>query len=422
MANKIEVLSEKCTGCSLCVKSCPFGAIVLVDRPEHPKKQKLAVIDVAKCNYCGACVDACKRFGAILMLKEEKQKAVDFALYKDVWVYAEQRHGEVSPVAYELLNEGRKLADKLKTHLCAVLLGDKIENQAQDLILHGADKVYVIDNPLLKEFCDDPYAETLAHLIREEKPEIVIMGATNIGRSFASRVAAKIDTGLTADCTALDVDVSTRNLQQTRPAFGGNIMATILTPRHRPQMATVRHKVFKRATRDTSRKGEIVKKNYDFSKLNPGGLDFMNRAKFLQFVADTTAKVNLSEADIIVSGGRGLGKPEGFKLIEELAETIGGAVGASRASVDSGWIPYSHQVGQTGRTVAPKIYIACGISGQIQHLVGMGSSEVIIAINRDPEAPMMKIATFALEGDLYEIIPWIIKEIKKSRGEIEFVK
>jgi electron transfer flavoprotein alpha subunit len=406
MPNKIEVIPDKCTGCLLCVKECPFGAIVMVERPEHPKKQKLAVIDLSKCNFCGACVDACKKSQAIFITIEKKAGAVDVSQYKGVWVYAEQRHGEISPVVYELLGEGRKLAEKLSSSLSAILIGNGIGARANELIYYGADRVYVASDPLLKEFQDDPYSEALAQIIANEKPEIVLMGATNIGRSFASRVAARIRTGLTADCTGLDIDLSTRNLMQTRPAFGGNIMATILTPDHRPQMATVRYKVFKKAPRDESRKGDIRKVNLDFSKIK-------NRTKFLQFIADTSTKVNLSEADIIVSGGRGLCNPDGFKLIEELADALSGAVGASRAAVDSGWIPYSHQVGQTGRTVAPKIYFACGISGQIQHLVGMGSSEIIVAINRDPEAPMMKIATFALEGDLYEVIPWIIKELKK---------
>jgi electron transfer flavoprotein alpha subunit len=409
MANKIEVITDKCTGCSLCVKSCPFGAITLNDRPDHPKKHKLAVIELEKCNFCGACVDACKKFGAIIIEVEEKKVSIDASQYRGVWVYAEQRHNEISPVVYELLNEGRQLCNKLNVPLSAVLIGNNVGNMAQELIYHGADKVYVIEDKIFEEFQDDPYSAVLAKLINEEKPEIVIMGATNIGRSFASRVAAKIRTGLTADCTGLDIEPDTRNLLQTRPAFGGNIMATILTPHHRPQMATVRHKVFKKAPRDDSRKGEVIKVSTDSEQLK-------SRTKFVQFIRDTTVKVNLSEADIIVSGGRGLGNADGFKLIEKFARALGGAVGSSRAAVDAAWIPYSHQVGQTGRTVAPKIYIACGISGQIQHLVGMGSSDVIVAINRDPEAPMMKIATFALEGDLYKIIPAIIEEIKKIRG------
>ena len=407
MPNQINVLPEKCIGCGICVKNCPFGAITLIERPD--KKVKLAVIDMHKCTFCGACVESCKKIGAIVMLKEEPIKLdKDVSHYKGVWIYAEQRHGEISPVVFELLNEGRVLADKLKVPLSAILIGDNIKSKAQELIWHGSDKVYVFDDPVFIEFQDDSYSDILSHLIDSEKPEIVLMGATNIGRSFASRVAAKIYTGLTADCTALDIDPKTKNLMQTRPAFGGNIMATILTPRHRPQMATVRHKVFKPAKKDEKRKGEIILRSVDTSKI-------INRTKFLGFIRDTSAKVNLADADIICSGGRGLGNPEGFKLIEELAECIGGAVGSSRAAVDAGWIPYSHQVGQTGRTVAPKIYFACGISGQIQHQVGMSASDIIVAINKDPECPMMKMATYALEGDLYDIIPWIIKEVKKSR-------
>ncbi|MFH1260052.1 MAG: electron transfer flavoprotein subunit alpha [Elusimicrobiota bacterium] len=406
--SSIKVLAEKCTGCTLCVKKCPFGAITMVERPDHPKKQKLAVIDLDKCTFCGACVEACK-FAAIIMNKDADVKA-DLSAYKGVWVYAEQHRGEIAPVVYELLGEGRKLAEQLQVRLSAVLLGAKIEVKAHDLVLHGADKVYLYDDPLLADFQDEPYAQVLADLIKEEKPEIVLMGATNIGRSFASRVAAKIETGLTADCTGLAIDLKERNLMQTRPAFGGNIMATILTPNRRPQMATVRHKVMKKAEIDSNHKGEIIKKTVQTQNL-------VTHTKFLKSVQEETSTVNLSEADIICSGGRGLCKPEGFKLIEELAKTIGGAVGSSRAAVDAGWIPYSHQVGQTGRTVGPKIYFACGISGAIQHLVGMNSSDIIVAINKDPEAPMMKVANFALTGDLYEIIPEIIKEVKRVRGE-----
>ena len=399
MANKLNIDLDKCVGCGACEAACPFGAISLKDGK--------ATVDPEKCRFCGSCVQACP-VNAIAMQKEEVQDAVDKSLYKGVWVYAEQRHGEISSVVYELLNKGSELAKTLNVPLSAILIGSNISAKAQDLINRGADKVYVYDDPILAEFQDDPYSCILADLIKEEKPEIVLMGATNIGRSFASRVAAKIYTGLTADCTALEVDLETRNLMQTRPAFGGNIMATILTPRHRPQMATVRHKVFKEAKVQEGRTGEIINKTIDAQKI-------INRTKFIGFFKDQTADINISDADIIVSGGRGLGNPEGFKLIKELADLLGGAVGASRAAVDSDWIAYSHQV-QTGRTVAPKIYIACGISGQIQHMVGMSSSDTIIAINKDKDCPMMQVATYSLVGDLYEIIPAIIKEIKQIKG------
>lgn len=399
MANKIIIDLDKCVGCGACEVNCPFGAISL--------KDSKAVVDGEKCRFCGSCVDVCG-MKAITMHKEEVKNAVDKSLYKGVWVYAEQRHGEISSVVYELLNKGSELAKSLNVPLSAVLIGSNISAKAQDLIKRGADKVYVYDDPILAEFQDDPYSCILADLIKEEKPEIVLMGATNIGRSFASRVAAKIYTGLTADCTALEIDIQTRNLMQTRPAFGGNIMATILTPNHRPQMATVRHKVFKEAQVQEGRTGEVINKTINAQTI-------INRTKFLGFFKDETADINISDADIIVSGGRGLGNPEGFKLIKELADLLGGAVGASRAAVDSDWIAYSHQVGQTGRTVAPKIYIACGISGQIQHLVGMSSSDTIIAINKDKECPMVKSATYSLIGDLYEIIPAIIKELKNRK-------
>jgi electron transfer flavoprotein alpha subunit len=407
MSNSIKVLNDKCVGCGQCAGACPFGAISMVERPEHPKKFKLAVIDLNKCTYCGTCFQTCK-FNAIELRKDVPQVSVDKSDYKGVWVYAEQRHGEIAGLVYELLNEGKRLSKQLGTTLSVVLIGDNIKSKAQDLINRGADKVYVCDDPVFIEFQDDTYTSILTQLIKKEKPEIILMGATNIGRSFASRVAARIHTGLTADCTSLEIDLETRDLQQTRPAFGGNIMATILTPGHRPQMSTVRHKVFKEAKVEEERKGEIIDFKVDVATL-------INRTKFLGFIKDSSSNVNIGDADIIVSGGRGLGKAEGFKLLEDLSELLGGAVGASRAAVDSEWTPYSHQIGQTGKTVAPKVYIACGISGQIQHTVGMRSSDIIIAINKDASCPMMQTATYALEGDLYEIIPNIIKEIKSIR-------
>jgi len=263
-----------------------------------------------------------------------------------------------------------------------------------------------VDAPGLKNYLDEPYTNVLVNLIRKYRPEIFLCGATFIGRSLISRVAVKLHTGLTADCTGLDIEPKEKYLMQTRPAFGGNIMATILSKNHRPQMATVRHKVMKEAEPDTSRKGKVIEETCPRNLLT-------SRTKILDIVEEVTETVNLAEADIIVSGGRGLRGPENFPLIEELAKVLGGAVGASRASVDSGWIPYSHQVGQTGKTVCPKIYVACGISGQIQHLVGMQSSKIIIAINQDPHAPIFTVANYGIVGDLFEIVPLLTKKFKE---------
>jgi len=397
MAN-IKILLDKCYGCRMCVGGCPFNAIKVVD--------KKAVIQ-DNCTLCGACVSSCK-FKAINFEKDESGNSSDLSLYKNVWVFGEQKNSEPANVALELLGEGRKLADQLKVKLAAVLIGENVEAAAKKLISYGADEVYLVDDPSLKDYNDESYADIFVQLISRYKPEIVLLGATTYGRSLAPRVASRLNTGLTADCTKLEIDLEKRLLLQTRPAFGGNLMATIICPNHRPQMSTVRPKVMKALEPDMSRNGEIIRPEI----VIPEDV----KVKVVDVVTTLCEKVNLTEADIIVSGGRGMGDPKNFALVEELAAVLGGAVGASRATVDAGWIEYSHQVGQTGKTVGPKVYFACGISGAVQHLAGMSSSDTIIAINKNPEAPIFKVATFGIVGDVLEVLPALTAEFKKRLG------
>jgi len=409
----IQIIIEKCTGCTLCVKVCPFDAIRIMDKLESSgsasdsRSHKKAVIDLNKCNLCGACVPACK-FKAVLLEKPTAATCVtpDFKDYKGIWVFIEQKNGKVQSVAYELLGKAQELAKKLNCQVSGVFIGHNLGDQLDELFWRGADNIYLVEAPELANFQDEPYTNIIVSLIKKYKPEILLCGATSIGRSLIARVAINHKTGLTADCTGLDIDPDKKILLQTRPAFGGNIMATIICPNYRPQMSTVRHKVMQPMEQDKRRKGKVIRESFDASF-------YASRTKLLDIVEEIESTVNLAEADIIVSGGRGMGGPENFKILEELAHVLGAAVGSSRAAVDAGWVPYSHQVGQTGRTVAPKIYIACGISGQIQHFVGMSSSKIIIAINKDPDAPIFKFATYGIIGDLFQVVPALTKKFKE---------
>ncbi|OPX32913.1 MAG: electron transfer flavoprotein subunit alpha [Candidatus Latescibacteria bacterium 4484_181] len=391
----LEVIKEKCKGCGLCVKACPFGAIEIVN--------KLAVVKES-CTGCGACLDSCK-FHALYLREVEKQPKVDVSEYQGVWVFIEHEGPQIAHVSLELLGKGRELADKLSTYLSAMLLGDEISPLVEQLFRFGPDRVHCIEDPILKHYRTGPYVTAASLLVRKYRPELVLAGATTTGRDFASALATELETGLTADCTELDIDPERGLLVQTRPAFGGNIMATILCPHRRPQMATVRPKVMQMPKPVDTKGGEVIRETFD---LNEDQI----LTKIINFIPSTET-VNLADAQIIVSGGRGLGAADNFRLIEDLADVLGAAVGASRAAVDAGWISYPHQVGQTGRTVRPRVYFACGISGAIQHQAGMKTSEVIVAINKDPDAPIFDIATYGIVGDLFEIVPLLTQQFKR---------
>ncbi|MCL2401548.1 MAG: FAD-binding protein [Oscillospiraceae bacterium] len=393
----IKIIAEKCKGCELCVKGCPQGAFTV--------KDKLAIVG-PECNMCNQCLEPkfCP-FGAIVKVEERsKTFAVDITQYHDVWVFAEQRDGQLMGVSVELLGEGKRLAAEIGCKVCAVLCGDNVDGLVDELYEYGADKVYYANAPELKTYNTDAYTHVIYQAILKHKPEIVLMGATHIGRDLGPCLAVKCETGLTADCTKLDIDPEDKKLMQTRPAFGGNLMATIVCPSHRPQMSTVRPGVMQKPERKAGQKGERIDLEVAFKS---GDI----RMEVLEIVKAMKEMVSLTDANVIVSGGAGLGNADGFKLLKELADKLGGVVGSSRAAVDAGWIDHSHQVGQTGTTVKPSLYIACGISGAIQHLAGMQSSDYIVAINKSENAPIFEVADYGIVGDLYKVIPEIISAL-----------
>ncbi|HUT15761.1 MAG TPA: FAD-binding protein [Anaerolineae bacterium] len=392
----LEINKEECTGCGACVDVCPFGALSLADDVLEVDEQ---------CNACGACLDVCP-VDALSLPERPEAPAEDLEAYDGVWIWVEQFQGEAASISWEMSGQGRRLADQRNTTLTACILGHNAEHIAKEAIAYGADRVFWVNDPSLAVYRTLPYAKTLVSLVRQYKPEIFLLGASSRGRDLAGAVATELYTGLTADCTGLDIDPETSLLRQTRPAFGGNIMATIICPNYRPQMATVRHRVFEMPIADENRQGQIV-------PVAPVMGEDEIAAKVVDFIMEQ-GEVNLADAKIIVSGGRGVGGPEGFEPIRELAAVLGGAVGASRAAVDAGWIPYAHQVGQTGRTVRPDLYIACGISGAVQHMAGMSTAKVIVAINKDPEAPIFTIANYGIVGDLFQVVPALTKEFREK--------
>jgi electron transfer flavoprotein alpha subunit len=405
---------EQCIGCEQCVAICPVAAISM-------DAGGIAVVDLDKCTGCAKCPPVCPA-SAITMsggaaaapapaeaVRAGAEGAAAVAREgpaPEVWVFVEHTEGRPAPVSWELLGKGRELATALNGRVCSVLLGHKVEHLVREAGAYGADKVYLVDDPVLGHYRTQPYLHGVIRLVQKHSPRVMLLGASTMGRDLAGAVATSLRTGLTADCTGLSIDPQSKLLEQTRPAYGGNIMATILCEQRRPQMATVRPRVMEMPPRDDSRAAEVVQEELGLAEE-----DVLVRV--LEYVREEGAsEVRIEDASILVSGGRGLGGPDGFRMLAELADVLGGTVSGSRAAVDHGWISQSRQVGQTGKTVRPRLYLACGISGAIQHLVGMETSDVIVAINRDPNAPIFNVATYGIIGDVYEIVPALTRAAK----------
>ena len=394
----IIIDEDQCTGCGNCVDSCPYGAIEL--------ENNMAIV-LPNCNLCGICVESCPVEAITIVRDKESKEKIDLSQYKGVWVIAEHYKKIVHKVAFQLLGKGRELANLLDSKLTFVILGSNFDEHIEDFSEYGMDEIIYIKSPLLKDYYSDLYVKVISELVKEHKPEIILIGATPTGRDFAPRVAKRLHAGLTADCTGLDINPDTKNLLQTRPTFGGNIMATIRTPFSRPQMATVRPGIFKAPIKI---KKEVLVKVIDYNFTEEDSV-----SKIIKVINTSKTPVNLEDAKIIVAGGRGVGSKENFKLIEDLANVLGAELGGSRITVELNWLDPDRQIGQTGITVSPKLYIACGISGAIQHIVGMENSDIIVAINKDPDAPIFNFAHYGIVGNLHEIIPILIKELKSMK-------
>ncbi len=409
--NIAEIIPDKCIACQLCVGECPVNAINV--------KDGVLTIDREKCTGCGRCANVCPA-GAVLFEQPQKKlpaeaaaKVPEITDYKGVAVFIETHDNKGADVSWELVGKARELATKLNTSVLGFLAGDNIEPVAADAIAYGCDTVYVIDNPDLKDYLSKVFGETLVYMSQQVRPEILLIGGTPLGRDMSSVVATGLNTGLTADCTGLDIDVSEHLLMMTRPTFGGNIMATILCRNRRPQMSTVRPRVFKLPLKDITRTGEIKKLDFDLSWTNlPQILEFTPRAA-------EVGGVDITKAEILVVIGKGACNAESLPMLEEFAKVLGATIACSRPVVQAGLLPYVRQVGQTGKTVAPKIYIGVAVSGAIQHLVGMQGSEKIIAINTDPHAPLVQIADYAIIGDYMKVIPKLIEEIKARKAAVK---
>lgn len=421
-----RLLEGKCIACGArCQSSCPVNCIEMTDSGEP-------IIETGKCIGCQKCIKICPATAIEMFFTAEEQQilaelatlavpveedidpeaaaiAKTLAEYRGVWVFVEQTEGEPAKVSWELLGAGAGLASSLGVELCALVIGENVEHLCREAFEHGAAKAYLLDAAVYKHYRTEAYVEACCHLIEKYKPEVILMGATGMGRDLAGAIATRVATGLTADCTGLAID-DKRNLMQTRPAFGGNIMATIMCDKYRPQMSTVRPNVMPMPERQEGAEGTIIRDTFVVPEESV-------LTKVIEIIRDSHSKgaVDITGAEFIISGGRGMMAPENFAILQELADELGGVVGASRSAVDAGWMAGDRQVGQTGKTVRPKIYIACGISGAIQHLVGMQDSDMVIAINRDSSAPIFEVATYGIVGDLFQVVPALTKKIREMK-------